>query len=123
MMCRQKKKKEPLSGLRKRIQTLRLCTRGRIIQKLSGGMSQDQLLEILQSLGRQLQTPPHYPVRLVRELADKLGISYSQARRLKDFLEKEDLIRYSCSFEAENEDQNKTVLEINSTRDFSPVFA
>jgi len=115
-MCRQKKKKETLSGLRKRIQTLRLCTRGRIIQKLSGGISPDQLLEILQSLGRQLETPPHYPVR-------ELGISYSQARRLKDFLEKEDLIRYSCSFEAKNEDQNKTILEINSTRDLSLLFA
>jgi predicted ArsR family transcriptional regulator len=86
-------------------------------------MSQDQVLEILQSLGRQLQIPPHYPVRLISELADELGISFSQARRLRDFLEKENLIRYNCSFEAENEDQNKTVLEINSSRDFSPAFA
>lgn len=122
-MCSQRVRKNIPAGLRMRIQTLLFCTRGRIIEKLSGGISLDQLLVILRSLGRQLQNPPHYPVRLIRELAQELGIPFSQAQQLGNFLEKENLIYYSCAFEAKNEEQNKTVLEVNSVPGLSPTFA
>ena len=82
-----------------------------------------QVLNILESLGKRLHSPPHYPMRPIMELAGKLGIPVSQARSILDFLEKENLVRYSCAFEAEDEGQNKTAFTINPIPGFSTVFA
>jgi DNA-binding MarR family transcriptional regulator len=122
-MCNQSNEKNLLTNCRKKLQALLFCTQGKMAQKLSGGMPLDQVLKILESLGGQLQTPPHFPMRLVMELADKLEISVPQARRLLNFLEKENLIRYSFTFEAEDENQNKTDLKIIPSPDLSAAFS
>ena len=118
-MCRQKPEKDLLASSRKQLETLLFVTRNKIVINITGGVSLDQVLRAIKSLGRQLKNPPHYPMRAVVELAGKLEIPIFRAMRLWNFLEKENLIRYSCIFEAES--QNKTILEISPG--LSPAFA
>ena len=104
---------EEITNLRNRLNILGLSIQDITVRKLSGGVPQDRVLEVLDSLKTTVQSPPHYPMRLVEKLAGKLEISMSQARRLLDFLKKENLVSYSCKFEAESDSQRETVLEVN----------
>ncbi len=98
---------------------MRSRTRDNMVRLLSDGFSLDEVMGVLDSLGPLLKTPPHYPMRVIMELADKLGTSVPQARYLWDYLEKAKLINYSCTFEAQQENHNKTSLEINRAADLS----
>lgn len=116
-----KKEKEILTFYRRQLESMRSRTRDNMVRLLSGGFSLDEVMEVMDSLGPQLKTPPHYPMRVIMKLADKLGTSVPQARYLWDYLEKAKLINYSCTFEAQQENQNNTSLEINHAADFSPT--
>ena len=122
-MSKHNTEKDLLACCRKQLEALLVYTRDRMVRKLSGGVGLDQVLETLQSLGGALRTPPHYPMRLVTELAAELGISIPQARQLWNFLVKENLVLYTCTFEAEDEKQNETLLEINPLPELSATFA
>jgi hypothetical protein len=118
-----KKDTEILTFYRRQLEAMRSRTQDNMVRLLSGGFSVDEVMGILDSLGPQLKSPPHYPVRVIMKLAGKLGTSVPQARLLWDYLEKAKLISYSCTFEAEEENQNKTSLEINHTADLSTATA
>ncbi len=115
----EKKEKEILTFYRRQLEAMRSRTRDNMVRLLSGGFSVDEVMGIMDSLGPQLKSPPHYPMRVIMELAGKLGTSVPQARVLWDYLEKAKLISYSCAFEAEDENNNKTSLEVNSDADLS----
>ncbi len=112
-----KKEKEVLTFYRRQLEAMRSRTRDTMVRLLSGGFSVDEVLGTLDSLGPQLKSPPHYPMRVIMELADKLGTSVPQARLLWDYLEKAKLINYSCTFEAK--DDNNTSLEVNRAASLS----
>ena len=114
-----KKDKEILTFYRRQLESMRSRTRDNMVRLLSGGSSLDEVMEVMDSLGPELKNPPHYPMRVIMEIADKLGTSVPQARFLWDYLEKAKLINYSCIFEAQQANQNQTSLEVNRAADLS----
>ena len=116
-MCKQKIEREVvfLRSCKERLEILRFHLQDKTARKLSGNVSLNKVLMVLDSLKEDLLSPPHYPMRLITELAEELKIPIARAKRLMVFLKKENLVSYSCNFEAKNEGHNKTILEINKT--------